>query len=285
MQVATSHAMNSIAVAPADDPAEQDRTFQATFAAVREARARLVNVRPHRAMTPLNVTPYLLAQALVLPLVLCALLYWAKPALVDLWRECILFWSDHLGLQFSLSAQVNEAGQHTLRLPEGLGGTPSAFIMGVTALVTLAALALSFGMKHAALPLKYPIRIAAVIQFVTLLFFWFAPSEFPYSIARHSEELMTIGYAVMLATPLMLAVGYYILNQSLPIKLFHTALILLFLAVMVPHQVLIQALIMQHLSMLFMPLLYICFGAVFDALVFVALYSWAVSNAPADATT
>ena len=41
---------------------------------------------------------------------------------------------------------------------------------------------------------------------------------------------------------------------------------------------------MQHLSVLFMPVLYICFGAVFDALVFVALYSWAVSNAPVDAT-
>lgn len=53
---------------------------------------------------------------------------------------------------------------------------------------------------------------------------------------------------------------------------------------MVPHQVLAQALIMQHLSVLFMPVLYICFGAVFDALVFVALYSWAASNAPLDAT-
>jgi hypothetical protein len=34
-----------------------------------------------------------------------------------------------------------------------------------------------------------------------------------------------------------------------------------------------------------MPVLYICFGAVFDALIFVALYSWAVSNAPMKATT
>ena len=107
---------------------------------------------------------------------------------------------------------------------------------------------------------------------------------FPYNIARHSEELMTIGYVVMLASPLMLSMGYYILNQSLLKKLFYTGIILIFLAVMVPHQVLVQALIMQHFSVLFMPLLYICFGAVFDALVFVALYSWVASNAPANAT-
>ena len=95
---------------------------------------------------------------------------------------------------------------------------------------------------------------------------------------------MTIGYTVMLATPVMFAVGYYILNQSLFIKLFHTVLILGFFAILVPHQVLAEAFIMQHLSVLFMPVLYICFGAVFDALVFVALYSWVASNAPVNAT-
>ena len=89
----------------------------------------------------------------------------------------------------------------------------------------------------------------------------------------------------MLTTPVMLAMGYYILNQGLGTKLLRTALILLFFAVMVPHQVLAQALVMQHLSVLFMPVLYICFGAVFDALVFVALYSWAVSDARPEATT
>ena len=89
----------------------------------------------------------------------------------------------------------------------------------------------------------------------------------------------------MVATPVMLAMGYYILNQSLLTKLLHTALILAFFAILVPHQVLAQAFIMQHLSVLFMPVLYICFGAVFDALIFVALYSWAVSNAPMKATT
>ncbi|NML85452.1 hypothetical protein [Polaromonas sp.] len=84
---------------------------------------------------------------------------------------------------------------------------------------------------------------------------------------------LTLTLMLILMLMLMLAVGYYLLNQSLWVKLFHTALILLFFAVMVPHQVLVQALIMQHLSLLYMPVLYICFGAVFDALMFVALYS------------
>ena len=95
---------------------------------------------------------------------------------------------------------------------------------------------------------------------------------------------MTIGYVIMISTPVMLAVGYYILNLSILVKLLHTAIILLFFTILIPHQVLAQAFIMQHMSVLFMPVLYLCFGAVFDALVFVALYSWAVSNAPLNAT-
>lgn len=270
----------------ADQAREHDRVFYATFSAARQARALRVKVRPHRAMTALNLTPYLLAQSTILPLVLCALLFLGKPQLLDFWRSCILYWSKLLNLSFSVTNQMNDAGEYVSRLTLGSQGVPmpGSTTMAVTAVVTLLALALSFSMKNAQLPLKYPIRIMCVIQAVTLIYFWISPSNFLYSISRHSEELMTVGYVVMLATPLMLAVGYYILNQSLWAKLFHTALILLFFVIMVPHQVLVQAFIMQHLSVLFMPVLYICFGAVFDALIFVALYSWAVSKAPADGT-
>ena len=278
--------MSSKTLSVSDEAREHDRLFHATFAAVKEARARHVTVRPHRAITPLRVTPWLLAQAIVLPLLLCGLLFWAKPLLLEFWRACILFWSAGLNLPFGLSTRLNEAGQYALVLSNVSEGAlmPGRTTLVVTTLVTLLGLLLSLRLRKAALPLKYPLRIVCTVQLVALAWFWLTPSAFPYSVARHSEELMTIGYVVMLATPLMLAVGYYILNQGLLSKLFHTALILLFLAVLVPHQVLAQAFIMQHLSVLFMPVLYICFGAVFDALVFVALYSWAVSKAPKEAT-
>ncbi len=278
--------MSSRTLSVSEEAREHDRLFHASFAAVRQARARNVKVRPHRAITPLNVTPWLLAQALVLPVLLCGLLLWAKPLLLEFWRACILFWSGGLNLPFGLSTRLNEAGQYALVLsdvPES-ALMPGGTTMLITGVVSLLGLALSLRLRDAALPLKYPLRIVCVVQLIALAYFWFLPGAFPYSVARHSEELMTIGYVVILATPVMLAMGYYILNQGLLSKLVHTALILLFLAVMVPHQVLAQAFIMQHLSVLFMPVFYICFGAVFDALVFVALYSWAVSKAPKDAT-
>lgn len=265
---------------------QHDQVFQAAFQAAAQARSRLVKVRPHRAITQMRVTPWLLAQAIVLPLALCALLLWAQPAIVEFWRACILFWSDGLGLPFVRTLQVDDAGRVANMLSGGRADSPQPgpLHLLLTAAGTLALLGLSLRMRGASLPLKYPIRIVCVVQAVALVYFWWVPSGFPYSISRHSEELMTIGYSVMLATPVMLAVGYYILNVGLFTKLVRTAGILLFLAVLVPHQVLAQAFLLQHLSVLFMPVLYICLGAVFDALVFVALYSWAVSDVPMKAT-
>ena len=273
-------------ISVASETKEYDRGFYAAFVAVKLARSQHVHVRPHRAITPLKVTPYLLAQALVLPLVLCTLLLWGKPMLLDFWRDCILFWSGGLSLPFSRGIQLSESGGFSTILSTGMFSTPmpSMTTLSITGLVSIAGLMLSVLMKGATLPLKYPLRIVGVVQLMAVAYFLWAPTQFPYTIARHSEELMTIGYVIMLATPVMLAVGYYILNQSLWIKLFHTALILLFFSILIPHQVLAQAFIMQHLSVLFMPVLYLCFGAVFDALVFVALYSWAASNAPPQAT-
>ena len=264
---------------------EQDRTFRTVIEAAQKARSH-IKTRPHRALTPLTLTPYLRLQAVLLPVVLCALLYVAKPILFDLWRVIILFWSTGLHLPFSLASRLNESGQFGLQLPGDLDGGqwPARNTLVVTAVVTALAFAASFRMTRATFPLKYPVQIICVIQAVALLYFWWTPTTFPYNIARHSEELMTIGYVVILIAPVMLAMGYYILNLSLWRKVFNTALILGFLMVMVPYQILAQALIMQHFSILFMPVLYICFGAVFDTLVFVALYSWVASNVPDNAT-
>ena len=265
---------------------EYDRSFEASFSAARKIRDQHVKVRPHRAITPLKLTPYLLAQTILLPLAMCGLLVWAKPLLLDFWRACLVFWSQGLALPFTVSTQLDLAGHYAVRLKGTLGDAPmpTTFIMQIATVLTLVLLVVGLRMKNSRLPLRYPLLIIACVQGLSLMFFALSSTPFPYSIEQHCEELMTIGYIVMLATPFMLAMGYYILNQRLVIKVAHTLLILLFFTIMVPHQVLAQALIMQHFSVLFMPVLYICFSAVLDALVFVALYSWAVSNVPANAT-
>lgn len=270
-----------------DDSRAHDPSFYEAFAAAEKARARLISIRPHRSLTSLKVTPYLILQAILFPVVLCGLLLWMQPQLLEFWRHWIIFWSGQLALPFSLSSQINEAGSPSSLLwrQTGPGGQiPDLTNFAITTAATLLVFGLSFQMKNKTTPLKYLVQIMCGVQICTLIFYQLNPARFTDSIARHSEELMVMGYVVMLATPVMLAIGYYILNQSLLSKLFYTVVILLFFAVMVPHQVLMHALILKNVSVLVMPLLYICFGAVFDAIVFIALYSWVASKSPLSAT-
>ena len=265
---------------------DADAAFRAVFADARRERNRKVTVRPHRAFTPLRITPYLLAQAVLLPMLFSGLLWWGHPLVMDFWRDCILFWSGALNLPYAFSAVLDPSTAGGWRL-QSTGQDipmPTNVQLAGSVLLVAAASAGSDLLRGRALPFRYPVRIMCVVQTVTIAYFWFAPGRFPYGIARHSEELMTIGYLLMVAAPLMLAVGYYILNVGVVTKIVRTVLILAFLGIMIPHQVLMQALVLQQMSTLYMPLLYICFGAVFEALVFVALYSWAAGDTGEEAT-
>ena len=277
--------MNTVITNDSLQAKARDEEFYAVFAAAKKSRAGLLS-RPHRALTPLTMTTAGRLQALLIPVVLCGLIWLAKPSIFELWRQCILLWSAQLDVPFTLATRLNQAGQYGLQFPGDLDGgqLPSQTTLAVTALLTLAAFAASFAMKRATFALKYPLRIVCVIELAALAYFQWAPTPFPYHIARHSEELMSIGFVVMLITPVMLAMGYYVLKFSLWRKLLNTALILLFFTLLVPHQVLVQAMLMKQFSVVFMPVMYICLGAVLDTLMFVALYSWVASNVPKDAT-
>jgi Kef-type K+ transport system membrane component KefB len=49
---------------------------------------------------------------------------------------------------------------------------------------------------------------------------------------------------------------------------------------MLPHKLLLQAWLLEQLSILFMPVLFLCFGSLLDLWIFVALYAWLASTVP-----
>ncbi|MGY8905322.1 MAG: hypothetical protein ACKVIH_12310 [Burkholderiales bacterium] len=265
----------------------RDGAFQAALQALGRAKQRHRTARPHRAISRLSLGPYLLLQVILLPILFCAALLVMQPQLLAFWRELMLFWASLLNLPLAASANPDSLHQlGLLWLPAtGMSDLPSERTWFITAAATLLAAAGSFALTGPMLPLKYLLRIGCAVQAMALVFFWWLPAWFPYTVANHLQDMVSLGYVLLIASPVMLALGYYVLRIGLWTKLWHTFLILLFFIIMVPHQALAHALLLQHGSLLFMPLLYICFGALFDVLVFVALYSWAASTAPANATT
>ena len=266
---------------------DRDAAFASARMALARAHQRHVQVRQHRAINHLTMGPTLLLQAVLLPALFCGVLLWAQPHLFALWRDYVLIWAKQLDIPFVLASSSSPASKLGLAWNSSgaLADLPSSLTLVTTTLLTVAAFFATFFMNGRMFPLKYLVRILCAVQGLAVAFFWLQPTGFPYDIANHANDLASMGYVLLMAIPVMLALGYYVLNISLGTKIVHTLLILLYFVVLVPFQVIAHVLILQHFSLLFMPVLYICFGTLFDMLIFVALYSWAASNAPAKATS
>ncbi|MEB0133884.1 hypothetical protein QN362_00920 [Actimicrobium sp. CCC2.4] len=254
--------------------------------AIQEARQHHATAGQHRALRRLTAGPSVIAQALLLPTVVCTLLLLGEPFILNFWRGCIQFWLTRLDIP--LYAEQQTMAMKTLNF-EWIGAANASYMPSFTtklasAMTTFVVFALTSNMHKDKLPLQYLLRIVCVVQALALLFFWYAPSQFPYSIPDHMRDIVSMGSMLMLAIPVMLAIGYYLLDLSLTAKITHTMFILSYFILMIPHKVVLHTLILYKMSLLYMPVLYICLGAVFDMLLFVALYSWTVSMVPEEIT-
>lgn len=271
--------------APSSD-AVREHAFMVASSSLGRAKERHGKAPMHRSLRSMAIDPGRLLQALLLPLGFCLTFAWAGPWLLAIWRGCILYWATLLDLP--LEALADGSGDTLLGLhwvaTDSRLDMPGQSTWLVTALLSGVAFLLSSRLEDRRLPLRYLIRILCFIQMLALLFFLIMPSQFPYGVADHLDDLAQVGYSVSLVVPVLLTLGYYLLNAPCTTKVLHTVLILIYFALMVPHQIVLHAVVLHHFSVLFMPILTICFGAVFDVLIFVALYSWAASTLPARAT-
>ncbi len=263
----------------------REAAFESASLAIRDAKTRHAAARQHRAIRRVAVEPALLVQAIAIPLFFCGILLLAEPLLMAFWRDAIIFWLSRMDIP--LQAQHNIATIGSLRFDWINHADPSTmpdFAMKlISALVTFLVFALTTRMGSKWLPVKYLLRILCAVQTAALIFFTYVPSQFPYSIPDHMRDLVSMGYMLILAIPVLLAIGYYLLHLSIARKIFHTILILIYFIVMMPFKVALHTFLLFHLSLLYMPLMYICFGTIFDVLIFVALYSWMVSRLPEQA--
>lgn len=264
----------------------REAAFESASIAIRDAKTRHAAARQHRAISRITVEPYLLAEAIILPILFCGILLLAEPYLMTFWRDTIIFWLSQMDIP--LQAQQHAmtiGGLHFEWINAYNPSTMPDFAMKlISAVVTFLLFALTTKMSSKLLPLKYLLRILCTVQTVALVFFTYLPSQFPYSIPDHMRDLINMGYMLILAIPVLLSIGFYLLHFPLVSKVTNSLAILGYFIVMTPFKVVLHTVALYHLSLLYMPLLYICFGAVFDVLIFVALYSFVVSRLPEQAT-
>ncbi|MBV8206193.1 MAG: hypothetical protein JO041_05330 [Acidobacteria bacterium] len=201
------------------------------------------------------------------------------PGVTRFWSRIFIFW----GRQLELGAPVVLAPQHwgkhiSFELPffSVPAGAITPFTWSTTAIVTAAALAMTYFLGDDFTPVVYIVRALVIIHTTALVYFAFFAARFPHDLPSYTVGMLVFGLILISMVPVVLAFTYYVFDFPWWKKLALTAGTMAYLILFVPMQYALHVCIL-HYSILFMPLLYFSAGPFLDVLVFVCIYSWGMS--------
>lgn len=191
----------------------------------------------------------------------------------------LLGWSlSRLPLQASLQTSAHHLSSFRLQIPylRIAPALPGPLTWILTCAVTLLLFALTYFLPHRLMPVVYLSRAILLIQASALIYFALWPLQFKHTPDSYMEAMANSGIALISIVPLVFALTYYIFDFGLWKKAFLTTLTMTHLAIFLPFQFLLQALVLQQ-GVLFMPVLYIVLGIALDVMLIIAFYSWGMT--------
>jgi len=236
-------------------------------------------IRLHRGMVHFQISAADWLHAISLIFGLTFLWIRAIPTVSRLWFVIFRYWTHALNLE----ATVSMVPQHWTKLVQVSlpfvavqAGTISPRLWGATLLLTVALFAATWWLGEDHAPWAYILRALLLIQGSALFYFSFAAAQFPHDIPTYTAGMLSFGIILVGMIPVVLAFTYYLFDFAFWQKLAVSVLIMAHLTLFFPLQYMLHVYIL-HFSILFMPLLYFAFGPFLDVLIFVCLYSWAMS--------
>ena len=155
-------------------------------------------------------------------------------------------------------------------------GLPSAQVWWLSCAVTSLIFVATFFISKRLIPVIYLMRAVLLVQVIALLYFALIPARFPHTPDSYLAGFVTSGIGLISLVPLIFGLTYYIFDFGLLRKALLTSTTMAHLALFLPFQCLLQALILQK-TVLFMPVLYIVFGMPVDVMLVIGFYSWGMT--------
>jgi hypothetical protein len=238
----------------------------------------------HRAIHNFHFPRSRLLVVLFLPLVF-TLLSWPALKLISIyWGYFFDFWITKLDIVGTVLSKKYGPTWLNLSMPylDVSASVPDAAVWWWTLLIVVLAIAASPLIPDRYIPLRYFIRLCALIQFSSLIYFVFSPGAFPCTLQDHLIGFEITAISLMAILPWVHAIIYYIFGYSLTKKLAFTVITLFACSLIAPLLLMIHTYLLYRYSLMLMPLLYFIFGILPLIMVCISIYGWAMSWAQRD---
>ncbi len=237
-------------------------------------------IAPHRsiATVPLSRVDVLLAAALAI--VTSATIAMSLGSIARLWTWIYVRLAEPLGFTGSVGVRTFDARPFaSFALPyfNVQAPLPGNTTWWVVLVITALVFAVSFVLPHSLLPIAYVLRLIVLVQGTALVVFRVAPSRFPYDLPQYMTSMLAAGMAVLVVTPALLALTFYVIDVGVLRKLFLTIVMLGHLLVFIPLQYAVHARLVAYGSLLVLPVLFMLFGLLPEVMILIAFYGWGMS--------
>jgi hypothetical protein len=237
-------------------------------------------IHKHRAMLTAMHQPRRFFMAGLLTALVVA--FWAvmTGAVVNFWAGTLDFFREVLGMEGNVSIiQYQLGGVFRFSVPhlQFHTGMPSNDTWWAGTIFAAIMILVSLVLPHRFLPVSFLLRIFAFFQGCAQIFFAVWPHAFPYRGSGYIHGNLIACLMLISLIPVLLGFTYFIFDFKLFRKIGLALMMMLHLVIMVPLQYLMQAYLLNHLSLLFMPLLFFVFGLPLNVMVMIAFYSWGFS--------
>jgi hypothetical protein len=255
-------------------PTAEDQLLQK-----RRTGAKGTPILMHRSLWNLPLDRRTQYTILFLPLAFDLLLWFNLENITDFWAWIFAYWMQAMDMVGTVETLGQEMlwGVMDMPYPDLPALLPEQSAVWINMVACIIVMLLSNLIPSNFLPLTFLLRFILFIQLTASVYFLISPDYFPYTLGTYITQSLTLGIYLLLLTPPILSMIYYIFDVNFWYKVALTVLVLGYFIIMLPFQYLLHSLILGEVSMLFLPTLYIVFSFLFDSFIFVSLYAWAMT--------
>ena len=230
--------------------------------------------------------PLLLGRVLTgvaLALAFTWLLAQLQPWVATWWMEQFVWWMQALDIPLQ-TAPITTQTSGLWLLPVAPFDLPlrdiNPWAPWAHALVAISLWWLAGWLPDAARPGMFVLRFAVLLHGCAIVYFVMWPASFSHSLFEHTAGGFRQMWALMLITPWMHLLIYYLLPFPLWCRVVLTSTSVFYLFVLAPLLYATHAALIHQAGLILMPLLELLFGVMVAVIGMVALYGWAMGWSP-----